>query len=178
MLNNAQRKFYFNALGLGEYNRNNILKLQKRYFVRSMDKDGIYGTNTDRLLRSLYNVTMNSKNFKLSEFQCGCGGRYCTGYPAVVNSQLVRNLQTLRNEGGPITITSGLRCSRYNARLSGSISRSKHTQGKAADIYCRNLTATRGKRNALIRRWYRLPNATYAYGNTAGMGNAVHVDVK
>ena len=178
MLSTSKRKEYFKKLGLGEYNKTNILKLQKKYFVRAVDKDGIYGNNTDKLLQSLYNVEMNSKNFNLSEFRCECNGKYCTGYPAIVDAQLVRNLQTLRGEGGAITITSGLRCKKLNSKLSGSSKNSRHLKGKAADIYCNRLTGTKAKRNKLIKRWYRLPKANYAYGNTKGMGNAVHVDVK
>ena len=101
--------------------------LQKKYFIRKTDIDGIYGNNTDILLRNAWNVKMNCKNFKLEEFKCECGGRGCTGYPKVINTTLLKHLQTIRTRYGvPIIITSGLRCKWYNSRLSGSISKSEH----------------------------------------------------
>ena len=45
-------------------------------------------------------------------------------------------------------------------------------------MYNAKLTATRAKRNAFIKAWYKMKGAHYAYGNTSNMGNAVHVDVK
>ena len=80
LLTEATRIKYFEKLGLGEYNEANIKKLQKKY-LRKKDVDGIYGTNTDNLLRHVYNVKAYTKNFEPEEFKCECGGRYCTGYP-------------------------------------------------------------------------------------------------
>ena len=73
---------------------------------------------------------------------------------------------------------SEFRCRWYNSRLAGSSSTSYHMRGKAADIYNRDLTSTRARRDIFIRKWYRMENAHFAYGNTYNMGNAVHVDVK
>ena len=56
LLAESTRKKYFKELGLGEYNKSNIKKLQKKYFSRQSDIDGIYGTDTDNLLRHVYNV--------------------------------------------------------------------------------------------------------------------------
>lgn len=151
-----------------------ILAIQKDYFPKRY-QDGIPGPQTDKLIQSAYNCR-DIKNFNLKEFRCPCG--HCTGYPAVLNRQLLLNLQSLRKNNGSITVTSGLRCQWYNSRLVGSITRSKHTQGKAADIYNRNPTSTFAKRNALVKSWYRYKKANYAYANTPNMGNAVHVDVK
>lgn len=152
-----------------------VLKLQRKYFRRKGDIDGIYGKNTDILLRHVYRCH-KSKYFAPEEFRCNCG--HCTGYPAAINKQLLSNLKALRNEYGTITITSGLRCKWKNARLSGSSPTSRHMTGKAADIYNPALTGSVKLRNRTISLWYKMPKAHYSYGNTPGMGNAVHVDVK
>ena len=107
--------------------------LQAKYFIKPDDVDGKYGKNTDILLRSAYNCR-NSKYFKLLEFRCKCGGKYCTGFPAEVDINLILGLNKLRTAaGGPLTITSGLRCRTWNAKQGGAAG-SRHMQGKAADI--------------------------------------------
>ena len=40
LLTVEKRKEYFKALGLGEYNEENIKALQKRYMLRKSDADG------------------------------------------------------------------------------------------------------------------------------------------
>ena len=45
------REKYFKELGLGEYNKDNILKLQKKYFTNPKEWDGVYGVKTDILLK-------------------------------------------------------------------------------------------------------------------------------
>jgi peptidoglycan hydrolase-like protein with peptidoglycan-binding domain len=166
--------------------------LQNKYFTRAKDKDGIYGTNTDILLKSAYNCK-DSKNFKLTEFRCGCGAKYCTGYPAVVNKNLVENLQTLRSHyGKSITITSGLRCVTHNKNI-GGVTGSSHTKGMASDIYIAGgQSNSHTGRVAIVDYWDTLSNAKYAYCNgymkyvnqsskvynSSSMGNAVHCNVK
>ncbi len=39
---------------------------------------------------TVYNVKNYCKNFNLKEFKCGCGGKHCTGYPVVLNVQLLK----------------------------------------------------------------------------------------
>ena len=177
-------KKYLKAIGLFKGAVNNkvtpeyteaVKTIQNKYFKRTQDRDGIGGADTLKLAKTLYNFR-GIKNFTPAEFRCDCG--HCTGYPAVVSRQLLLNLQTLRTKNGGITITSGVRCKYKNSRLTGSSSTSYHMKGKAADIYNAKLTATRVKRNAFIRVWYKMKGAHYAYGNTPNMGNAVHVDVK
>ncbi len=73
--------------------------------------------------------------------------------------------------GKPITITSGLRCKKHNAEVSGSSSTSKHMEGKAADIYIAGVDKAKIKAKA-----YEL-GAAYCYYGTANMGNAVHINV-
>lgn len=152
--------------------------LQKKYFTRSSDIDGVYGTNTNKLLLNAIRVHNRTENFKLEEFRCNCGAKYCTGYPNYLQITLLENLQKLRDKyKKPITITSGLRCKKYNASLSGSISTSRHMTGEALDLYISGKSDTTAGRKEIIKVWMQYPKANYAYQGTAGMGNATHVDI-
>ena len=94
------------------------------------------------------------------------------------NAVFLRNIQKLRTKyGKPMTITSGLRCQGYNNSLVGSITTSKHLEGKAVDIYIQSKSDTVAGRKDIIRTWMTYPKASYAYQGTANMGNATHVDV-
>ena len=164
--------------------------LQKKYFIRKTDIDGIYGNNTDILLRNAWNVKMNCKNFKLEEFKCECGGRGCTGYPKVINTTLLKHLQTIRTRYGvPIIITSGLRCKWYNSRISGSIKNSEHCNGKAIDFYS-NRTRTLANRKSMIDYIIKMSSMSYVYCNgywrtkwrkgtisASYMGTSIHMNV-
>lgn len=185
LLTTTKRKKYFKALDLGEYNKENIKKLQKKY-LRAKDVDGVYGTDTDNLLRHIYNVKTYTKNFDPEEFRCECGGRFCTGYPTYMRKDALVVLQNVRTKlGAPVTVTSGLRCDEYNASLSGSYDVSYHELGKAVD-FCSVKTNTHIKRVDLIK-WLK-SRTKYAYCNnydTLGwkrpasfMGNAIHFEVK
>ena len=186
LLTVEQRKTRFEFLGLGEYNKENIKKFQKKY-LRAKDVDGVYGTNTDMALRHVYNVKKYTKNFTPEEFKCECGGRYCTGYPSYMKKVELENLQKIRTHyGKPITVTCGLRCRPYNNSLRGSISNSKHLTGYACDFYMKGVTDTLANRKASIQWIKKLPNHNYTYGdgiNSYGarmgasyMGNALHTD--
>lgn len=180
-----KRKEYFKKLGLGEYNETNIKELQKKY-LRKKDVDGIYGTNTDNLLRHIYNCSL-VKDFKPEEFKCECGGRYCTGYPSYMKQVELKHLQRIRDHfGKPMKITCGLRCKPYNNSLRGSIPNSKHLTGYAADFYAQGVTDTLANRKSAISWIKKQPNHGYTYGNginsygvnlSAGyMGNCLHTD--
>lgn len=188
LLTIEKRKEYFKYLGLGEYNDANVLKMQKKYMLRKSDWDGIYKNNSDALLRHLRNVKKYAPNFKPEEFRCGCGGKYCSGYPTRMKVKELKNVQAIRDKFGPVIVTSGLRCPQYNARLSGSSSQSLHMSGYAADIVIKPLTDTLGGRKKVIKYAKKLKNFHYAYGNgynsngkavyAPNMGNAVHIDSK
>ena len=186
LLKEETRRKYFEALGLGEYNEANIRKLQKKY-LRKKDVDGVYGIDTDRLLRHVYNVTTCTENFRPEEFKCECGGRYCTGYPSYMKKVELQNLQKIRSHfGKPMKVTCGLRCRPYNNSLVGSIPNSKHLSGYATDFYMPGVTDTLANRKKAIAWIKKLPNHNYTYGdgiNSNGarlsakyMGNALHTD--
>jgi uncharacterized protein YcbK (DUF882 family) len=73
-----------------------------------------------------------TKNFSRKEFSCSCG---CDCVPVSIQMALVTKLQRARNEFGPITITSGVRCPEYNKKIGGH-QNSSHLNGWAADLHC------------------------------------------
>ena len=118
LLSISTRKKYFKYLVLGEYNEKNILKFQKIAFSDPEEHDRKYGPHTDAALRHWYNVEKNTKNFRPEEFRCGCGSKYCTGYPTRMKVKELKHLQTIRDHYGvPMTITSGLRCKKFNRHV-------------------------------------------------------------
>lgn len=190
MLSKKKRQEYLKALGfytgkidgiVGAKTKAAYKALQQRYFIRSSDIDGIYGKNTNILLQNAYSVHTCCTNFKLEELKCKCGGKYCTGYPAVLDEQLLKNLQSVRDKFGATVVPSCLRCKTYNSKLAGSAKNSRHLKGKAADIK-NDVSKTEDGRKEIMSFWKTLPKQRYTYCNLGGshktMGNAVHIDVK
>lgn len=186
MLSEKNRKKYLEYLGYKD-SKSGYLKLQKKYFKRKSDQDGVYGKATDTLLYNAYWIRKNAPHFDLTEFRCPSS---CTGFPVRINKNLLVALEMIRKYyGKPITITCGERCKKYNASLKGSVSNSLHLKGSACDIYIKGITDTKAGRKALIK-WAKknIPHFHYAYGNgwcsygysmsAPNMGNAVHIDVE
>jgi len=190
----TSRQQYLRELGLyhgdidgiaGPKTKKAYLDLQKKYFRREQDIDGIYGNDTDILLYDAYWVKKLCKHFELEEFRCDCGK--CTGYPAKLNKQLLKDLETIRcHYNRPMTITSCLRCKHSNSSTQGSAKNSRHMDGRAADWYMAKVTDTLSNRKTTIVYLKKLPGFHYAYGNGCGssgavsapyMGNALHFDV-
>lgn len=189
LLSLEKRKEYFSYLGLGEYNKTNIKALQKKYMTRKKDVDGIYGNNTDNLLRTLYNVKKYTKNFDAKEFMCECNGRHCCGFPTYMKPVELVHIQKIRDHyGKPIIITCGMRCKGRNKELNGSIANSLHLQGLALDFYQQGVTDTLANRKASIKWIKKQSHHNYTYGNGINstgarisapyMGNALHTDCK
>lgn len=186
LLSVGKRKKYFEFLGLGEYNASNIRRLQKIYFKRSLDIDGIYGPNTDILLRHVHAVRTRCKNFTPSEFVCPCGT--CTGYPDYMRDNMLTLIQLVRDKyKKPVIITSALRCKNEN-RLAGGVPNSRHLTGQAIDYYINGVTTTLTGRKNLIKFLNTLSKHDYSYGDgidsynrkryAPTMGNAVHTQCK
>lgn len=164
-------------------------KLQTKYFPKKY-VDGIYGIQTETLLRNAERVRLYCKNFKLEEFKCECGGKYCTGYPVLLSVQLLKNTQKVRTHHGyAMYVTSGLRCNKLNNSLVGSIRGSKHTKGKAIDFYT-SKTGSVSNRKKIIDYYIKLLSANYSYCNgytrtklkkgtisASYMGTSIHIDV-
>lgn len=184
LLSIGKRKKYFADLGLGEYNNLNVRKFQAKYFIRSKDIDGIYGKDTDALLRHVYICSM-SKYFAPFEFKCECGGKYCTGYPTYINERTLKFMDQIRiHYNKPVYVTSGLRCRTFNSKINGASSTSKHVSGKAVDYYINGVTNTLSGRINHIKLIKKMKNHDYSYCNgfdslnnkpiAPNMGNAVH----
>ena len=182
MLSLKNRQKYLKELGYytgeidgiwGPLSKAATLKLQKKYFPKA-EQDGIYGTKTDILLQNAYNCK-DLKYFKLEEFKCDCGGRYCTGYPDVMDKTLLKKMDTIiRPKYGTTYVLSGVRCKKRNAEV-GGVSNSRHLIGKAVDFQCAESRKGASNRNEIIK--FCSKNFRYSYGNTAGMGASIHVDV-
>jgi uncharacterized protein YcbK (DUF882 family) len=202
MLTIRKRQTYLKELGYytgkvdgieGKLTKQAYLKLQRDYFTRKKDIDGIYGKNTDILLQNAYNVKKYCKNFKLEEFRCNCIDKkknYCTGYPAVLNVHLLKYLQEIRNEYGATRITSGVRCQKYNDSIKGSSKTSKHITGKAVDFYnikgCKNHATRKETIDKLIKKLYMQyaycdgyarTKLKKTYPNADNMESSIHINV-
>ena len=202
MLSIKTRKKYLKNLGFynGKIDNKNtadyrkaVLNIQKKYFPKS-EQDGRYGNNTEILLRNAERIRLYCKNFTPEEFSCECGGKYCTKFPSLISIRLLKNLQKTRNKlGVPMTITSGIRCQRWNT-ICGGATFSRHMTGQAID-FVSDKTKTFTQRKKLIDWYIKLYGSNYAYQYKYGrtkwrtytgsnpncnypeMGNAVHIDV-
>lgn len=194
-----KRKEYLKYLGFYKGNidskinseyKKAIKEIQDKYFFRNKDKDGRAGKDTDKLIESAYNVKKYAPHFDLlkDKLYCHCKGKYCTGYPVVINKNMLINLENERLYSGSTTVTSMLRCSKWN-QLSGGVRGSKHTKGKAVDFQNQN-TNTLNERKKTVNRWVKMKHSSYSYCNGYGktklrtthpvakkMGSTVHGDV-
>ena len=133
--------------------------------------DGIAGTQTVNA-RDNKKLSWNDiKHFKQSEFACKCGCGFNN-----INLNLVKILDEIREYfGQPMTITSGCRCAKHNAKVSGSVSNSRHISGKASDIKVRNIDKARVL--AKCKEYVASGRARYTYTNETNMKNVVHIDI-
>lgn len=189
MLSVRTRQNYLKTLGFytgkidgaeGPLTKKAYKALQDKYFIRKKDLDGLYGKNTEKLLINAYYVKKYTKNFKVEEFKCQCGGKHCTGYPVTLSAQLLKNMQSVRNKYGVTTITSGMRCIGHNNSTKGSSKTSRHLEGKALD-FVNAKTKTEAGRKEIMAYIKKLKGHRYTYcnigGNYPNMGNAIHFDV-
>lgn len=90
---------------------------------------------------------MKSRYFQRVEFACSCGCGFDT-----VDSETLAVLEDVRAHfEAPVVVTSGCRCSAYNARIGGA-EHSQHKLGRAADIQVKDVTPTRVQ-DYLINRY-------------------------
>jgi uncharacterized protein YcbK (DUF882 family) len=69
-----------------------------------------------------------SEHFTRDELACPCCGR------CIVEPELISALERIRAMvGGPVIVNSGYRCSAHNRRIGGA-HRSRHLEGRAADL--------------------------------------------
>ncbi len=72
-----------------------------------------------------------STNFSTKELSCKCSRETCRTQK--ISKELIDKAQQLRNELGPLIITSAYRCAAHNASIGGA-KLSQHVLGKALDI--------------------------------------------
>ena len=105
------------------------------------------------------------------EARCRCGGKYCSGFPALPDREMLELADDLRRETGIALIRSSfLRCPQHNAN-EGGVGNSKHMRGKALDFMLEGMSG---------QELYQLakadPRTSYTY--VIGNGPYVHVDVE
>ena len=104
------------------------------------------------------------------EFRCRCGGKYCNGFPAEPNQNLVELVDDIRHKAGrPGIPSSGLRCKTWNA-LQGGVANSDHMEGKALDFSIEGMSGSQ-----LLAIAQADSRTRYAYIIDGGW---VHVDVE
>ena len=107
--------------------------------------------------------------WKSEEFRCQCGGKYCSGFPALPDRSLLELVDDLRHRAGkPAHRSSGLRCTTWNT-LQGGVANSRHMRGKALDFCIEGDSGTQ-----LLAMAQADPRTNYAYIID---GQYVHVDV-
>jgi uncharacterized protein YcbK (DUF882 family) len=154
----------------GNSTENSLYDFQMK---NGLHADKIVGDATMSKLNNTSSLSWNDiKHFKREEMTCKCGcGLNNT------DLHLMQILEQIREHfgGKPVIITSGCRCKKHNANLSGSASNSKHLYGKAADIYIKGVSTS----NLLSYTQSLVKNGTlrYTYTNSRNMNGVVHVDI-
>jgi zinc D-Ala-D-Ala carboxypeptidase len=93
-----------------------------------------------------------TEHFTLEEFKCRC----CGQYDLAPLQRLAAELELVRPDVGPMTITSGFRCKVHNANVGGA-PHSFHLRGLAADIACSTHAARfRLVKSLLEHGWTRI----------------------
>lgn len=112
-----------------------------------LDPDGVWGRQTEAAVTKALGLEPENvgtfwdeiEYFTREEFRCQCGGRYCDGFPAEPQEDMVRACDEIRRRLGiPVQIVdaggSGVRCSVHNANV-GGVANSLHLTGNAADLH-------------------------------------------
>lgn len=129
-----------------------MLEVRQGIGTYSLSKDG----------NEAFSINGKPSNFRVKEFACKDGSD-----EILIDGDLVRNLQKIRNRFGTTTINSAYRTPLHNAKVGGA-PKSQHVQGRAADIVCKNGT----------------PLEVAMYAETLGMGGIgfyssfTHVDTR
>ena len=105
--------------------------------------------------------TKISEKFYRDEFECKCG----CGMDSI-NLELVNKIQKVRDEYGPIRISSGCRCKTWNKKEGGK-PESSHLKGLALDVVCNNSSD----------RYRLLKQLTLGFRRIGVHKSFIHVDI-
>lgn len=142
-----------------------------------LEADGIFGPLTEKEILDVIatgrkpGVNWDAvKYFDREEFECGCDGKYCNGFPVEPSALLVKTAEKVRTHFGKAAIiSSGVRCATHNKNVKG-VANSRHLSGTAMDF------RISGKKAAEVLAYVQsLPEVRYAYAIDS---NYVHMDVK
>lgn len=162
----------------GQLSKTACKAFQKDY---GLTADGVFGSATEKKARAAVASGEVAKPvpvkdswediefFSKKEFRCKCGGKYCDGYPAEIDMDMVKDANEIRRRLGiALPVNSGLRCSRWNA-LQGGAGSSQHLYGLAVDLGCPKGTTP--------AKMYEI--AEDVIGDTGGIGLyswGIHID--
>lgn len=112
----------------------------------------------------------NIKYFKPDEDNICCPCPRCVGKREYPTEALMREADSIREELGPMVVSSCRRCQAHNDELPGSAKNSRHIIGKAMDFNAPKSTPaqieaclTRRKAAGEIRYWYRMNSGWYHF---------------
>ena len=79
------------------------------------------------------------QNFSIDELKCKGSGEYPDLTPEI--ESFLDKLQDIRDETGPLIVSSGYRSPAHNDRVSGTGTAGPHTTGRAVDIAIKGMDA-------------------------------------
>ena len=110
------------------------------------------------------------KYFKPDEDNICCPCPRCVGKKEYPTEALMKTADSIREELGPMVVSSCRRCQAHNDELPGSAKNSRHIIGKAMDFNATKSTPaqieaclTRRKAAGEIRYWYRMNSGWYHF---------------
>lgn len=110
------------------------------------------------------------KYFKPDEDNICCPCPRCVGKREYPMEALMRKADSIRQELGPMVVSSCRRCQEHNDELPGSAKNSRHIIGKAMDFNATKSTPAqieaclaRRKAAGEIRYWYRMNSGWYHF---------------
>ena len=110
------------------------------------------------------------KYFKPEEDNICCPCPRCVGKKEYPTEALMKTADSIRQELGPMVVSSCRRCQEHNDELSGSAKNSRHIIGKAMDFNAPKSTPaqieaclSRRKAAGEIRYWYRMSSGWYHF---------------
>ena len=169
----------------GEKSQRATIDFQRSHMAQK-DVDGIFGATTEKRILEVI-ATGEKPNesvqidtapgwwkdilyFTPDEPNICCPCPRCAGKREYPTEALMRKADSIREELGPMVVSSCRRCQEHNDELSGSAKNSRHIIGKAMDFNAPKSTQTqieaclaRRKAAGEIRYWYRMSSGWYHF---------------